>query len=476
MSGQEPHTLRFNGVDGSTGGPLFPPATPEELAGLACGERWAAGELEELRQWRQLLEDDHLDTRCGIEARDLAEAGWGVVFPETGAEEEREALAPLLAWRRRQAGARQERRFRELTYLRGESKARFLARHGVGPGPVDPDQLPYYLLLVGSPEEIPFGFQFQLDVQYAVGRLSLARAEDYARYAAGVVAAESNPAGGPRRASFFGVAHDPATELSLERLVEPLASQVGRGREGWTVEGVLGPAATKAALGELLGGPLTPALLFTASHGLGFPAGEPRQFSHQGALLCQDWPGTPAAIGPPRPDHYLAAEDVGDSACVAGLVAFFFACYGAGTPSHDGFAEGGKGRRRIARESFMARLPQRLLSHPRGAALAVVGHVDRAWSLSFDWPLAGRQVQVFESALERLLEGYPVGAAMEVFGQRYAEVSSDLSQLIEEVRWGARPDFLTLADLWTANNDARSYVVLGDPAVRLSSGPGAAAR
>jgi hypothetical protein len=462
-----PRSLVPNGIDASTGEPLFS-ATLEQIASLACGEPVAAGEGEELRRWAAALREDHLDARFEIDTRDLAQAGWGVILPEGKEDGLRQALAPLLALRKSQAGRLHENRYRELTGLRGESKARFLARHGQGPGPADPDILPYYLLLVADPAEISFRFQYQLDVQYAVGRLSFPTLEEYAHYAESVVAAERQGFRAARRVSFFGFAHpgDEATASSLRNLVEPLAAGVSRNRPDWPSETVLGQAATKAALSERMGGPLTPALLFTAGHGLGFRPTDPRHAPHQGALLCQDWPGPKGWRGPIPPEHYLSADDIADSASPAGLIAFHFACYSAGTPLYDSFAKEGE-QKKIAAESFVARLPQRLLGHPRGGALAVVGHVDRAWTFSFEWPEAGPRLQVFESAFGRLLDGYPLGAAMEYFNQRYAELFTDLLEEREEVRWGAEPDFLSLADLWTAANDARSYVVLGDPAVRL---------
>lgn len=475
MSSIEHRTLTLNGINATTGEPLLPSATLGQIAALACGERLAVGEVEELRRWRTYLREDHLDTRFQVDPRDLAQAGWGVIFPEGRQDELREALAPLLALRRAQAGSIDKNRYRELVHCRGESKTKFLARHRVGPGPVDPDRLPYYLLIAAGPGEVPFRFHHQIDLQYAVGRLSFDTVEEYRRYAESVVAAEQRAVMAPRQVSFFGVAHpgDPMTELSRRHLVEPLAARISRDRRDWQVETVVGSQATKAALAERMGGARTPALLFTASHGVGFKPGNPRQVAHQGALLCQDWPGPTVWRGPVPPDFYLAGDDVPDFASPAGLIAFLFACYGAGTPLYDSFGSEGEPRR-IASESFVARLPQRLLSHPRGGALAVVGHVDCVWAFSFDWLEAGEQLQVFESTLGRLLEGYPVGAAMEYFSQRYAELFTDLAEEREEVRWGAPPDVLGLSNLWTAAHDARSYVVLGDPAVRLAVEPTAA--
>ena len=475
------HKFSFNGINASNGQPLVQPLAPEQLVRLACGEPWDDEHLADLKEHHERISVDGMEVVFGVDPKSLSACGWGVIFPHDTSDEIRHALRPLLAHRRAAAGEVHEDLYRELAYRPGESKAKFLARHHVGPGPVNPRDLPYYLLLVGSPEEIPFSFQYQLDMQYAVGRIHFETAEEYSLYAQSVVTAETSPPTRHRTAAFFGVANrdDRATQRSVHNLVEPLAQHMGihwaPGSEhllpeqnGWTVEVARAEEATKERLGRLLGGGSTPALLFTASHGIGFDLDDPRQLPHQGALLCQDWPGPRRWSGRIPEEHYFCAEDVAERADLSGLIAFFFACYGAGTPQFDDFAHHTAQRKQIAPRSFLARLPQRLLAHPRGA-LAVVAHVDRAWSYSFDWPGAPRQLNVFNSTFGRLFDGYPIGSAMEFFNQRYAELSSDLSSLLGEVKYGDQPDLLSLPGLWTANNDARSYIVLGDPAVRLAT-------
>ena len=474
--------ITFNGINASTGEYLLPPLTHGDVAALAQGEVLDPARLAELRFRYEQATQAHFGVRAGVDPMKLEEAGWGVIFAHDADPAIREALSPLLEHRRRQATATDERYYKEYAgadgHRPGESKNAFLARHGAGPGPVDPAKVPYYLLIVGDPEAISYAFQYQLDVAYAVGRIHFAGADPgdtyakYAAYARSVVEAETKGRTRPRRAAFVGVrnAADRATQMSADHLVRPLAERMAQEHPAWTVQTVLGEEATKARLAGMLGGDETPALLFTGSHGAGFEAGDPRQIPHQGGLVCQDWPG-PRAWQKPLPEaFYVSGDDLGADADVHGLIAFHFACYGAGTPRLDAFAHTNSGasqRAEIARRAFVAGLPQALLSHPRGGALAVIGHVERAWSYSFVWRGAGEQTVTFESAFTQLLAGCPVGMAFECFNERHAELSVALAVEMEEIKFGKTPDERELAGIWTANNDARGYAIIGDPAVRL---------
>lgn len=525
----------FNGINGATGGYLLPPLSTDELADLARGRplQLDADELDGLGKHARRSKRHGFRVAEGVDPRKIEEAGWAVVFPrlrgrgtvrgeDAAAHEKRmaairEALAPLIAHRRAQASRIKAGRFKELTYsisvpggaatleeagrLRTESKARFFGRQEPpvdGNAAVDPDAFPYYVMLVGSPEEIPYRFQYQLDVQYAVGRLHFDTVEEYAHYAQSVVLAETSGLSLGRRMALWGprTRGDAATELSSEHLLTPLSTWLGGelfadpkfvGEHGtWTLDGADIGVGSKAKLGELLGGARTPALLLTASHGLCYPLDHGWHRSHTGALLCQDW-----TLGDvPREDDLFAASDLASDAHVAGMVAFHFACYGAGLPGRDSFeiyekgvtsrsdgAGGSAGSKRLTGQPFVSRLPQRLLSHPKGGALAVIGHVDRAWGSSFF--MQGRrsdaaQLSVFRSTLQRLLQGYPVGCAMDYFNERYAATTSDLANAISQYQEDGFSDEYEdpawMADQWLTSNDARNYAVIGDPAVRVCAG------
>jgi hypothetical protein len=463
--------LFFNGVDATTGSYLIPPLSVEAVSRLARGERFEPDHLDELRSRHTRKSEATFGTAEGVDPRDLAQAGWGLLTAAGEAAAVIDALRPLIEHRRRQASRVREGRFRVLTgadgYRPDESKQAFLARHGVGPGPADPDRMPYYLLLVGDPEAIPYPFQYQLDVQYAVGRICFDTLDEYATYAAAVVTAETSPPTRTTTATFFAPRNpdDPATSLSADELIHPLADRLQHDHPEWTIERLIGPQAGKAALLDRLGGGATPSLLFTASHGAGYPNAHPQQRERQGALVCQEWRGPGTAVDD---DDAVSSQDIGEDATLAGLVTFHFACFGAGTPAWDDFGQRDGGtRQQLAPAPFVAALPQRLLGHAQGGALAVVGHVDRAWGYSFAWPGAGRQTEVFRSSVARLLAGHPIGSALEFLDERYAELSSDLSAALEDISYGKRPDHRALATMWTANNDARGFTILGDPAVRL---------
>src|SRR5947209_1994282 len=340
-------SLSFNGIDGTTGSYLTPPLPADQVAKLARGQTIDPDHLREIQSRHYRDTEATFGPIEGVDPKNLSSAGWGVVFAHNSPAGVREALSPLLDHRRAQAARQKDHRYKDYARQNGyrvgdpkESKRAFLARGGAAAGmPADPDKVPYYLLLVGDPEAIPYSFQYQLDVEYAVGRLWFEKPDGtpdldaFARYARSVVEAESGKVSLPRTAAFVGARNDGdrATTLSADHLVRPLAERLAKERAGWGISTAVRDQARKADLAGLLNGPDVPALLFTASHGMGFPSGDPRQLPHQGALLCQDWPG-PISWGekPIPPEHYLAADDVGDGARLLGLIAFHFACCGAG--------------------------------------------------------------------------------------------------------------------------------------------------
>jgi hypothetical protein len=475
--------LHLNGIDASTGGPMDDfPITTDMIAKVARGQKISPEELKDAKMKKALSNQAaHFGVAEGIDNTDLSQTGWGLVFPASlpkkSVDAIKEAMKPLLDLRKSQAGAVDESFYKEFIgeekgLKNGESKNDFLKRYGRGPGPADPASgVPYYMLLVGSPETIPYTFQYQLDVQYGVGRLYFDKLEDYYRYATSVVEAEKKKLARAKQAAFFGVANpdDRATAMSAEHLIKPLASQMKGQYKDWKVDVIAPEKATKANLANYMGGKDTPAVLFTASHGMNFKVDDPRLLRHTGALLCQDWPGPKARV-PVKEEAYFSADDIAADADVFGMFAFVFACFGGGIPKSDNFYRQAFGQQKdIAPYAFVSQLPLKLLAHPKGGALGVFAHVERAWGSSIVWDGAVADVETFDSTLDALLNGKPAGAATEYFNERYAEISTMLTEELDQTTPDNQDD-VKLAGMWTSNNDARNYSFIGDPAVRLAVG------
>jgi hypothetical protein len=468
-----PQLIVANGISGVTGQYAVAPQPLKDLAralkkkpGKESAPRHVIQRGEKLKQ--------RSFTRAlpwGVEPHDVARAGWAILFHEEETAAVRKAMKPLVDHRRRQVG--DDSRVKELVYQTGESASAWLGRHDVSWHNVTPEKVPYYLLCVGSPKKLPFEVMHEIDSDYCVGLLDFETPDEYSRYAKSVVDYET--AGGVSTAKevvFFGTRHpfDEATALSADWLVGPLADGAGSDpavapQLGFRQRKLVGPDATRQALLQEFEGTVSrPAVLFTASHGMVWPSGDPHQLAAQGALLCQDFPG----FGSVLPSHFVAGGDVPDTARVHGLIGFHFACYGAGTPREDLYAfDLEQEVPTIAPDPFVAALPRRLLSHPKGGALACIAHVERAWGSSITGVASSPQIRAFQRALATLLVGKPAGVAVQEFNDLSATLSEILARLLGDVARKKAVDDGELVSTWTARNDAGGFVLIGDPAVRL---------
>jgi hypothetical protein len=415
----------------------------------------------------------------GFDPRDLAQAGWGIILAANANPAIVEALAPLLDLRRAQAGER----FRIFEGKQGfhpsrDTKNTFLARNGAGPGPANPVRVPYYLLLAGSPEEIPYRFQSQLDIQYAVGRVCFDTLDDYAAYAATVARVKRETVRRPCRAVVFGVSHpdDSHTQLTVSTLIQPLVDRLRSRYPDLKMTTLIGTEASKRNLISVLSEDTAPGLLITSGHGVVFPEGDPRYVAHQGALVCADWPGPTAWRGPLPPDFYFSADDIAESMHLDGMIALHYSSFSAGASPQDSalqkLATKGVGLDPSGyRKPLASKLAKFMLAHRRGGVLAVVGLMDQEWGYVLHGDKGDGHTKVVQSVVMRLLDGFPVGNALEYVNDRYAELSTILSSDMEEITFGKQANPRELVQMWTENRDVRSFVTFGDPAVRLASTP-----
>ena len=150
------------------------------------------------------------------------QAGWAVVFHKDEDVAVKKEVMRLYEHRRQQI--KDDLRVKVLEYAGEAGWREWLAKYRVGAGNVNPFRVPYYLLLVGGPQRIPFDFCQMLSLEYAVGLLHFDDAAAYGRYVDSVIAYEAGKAPpGAKEAVFFRTSGDRATDLSAAHLVAPLA-------------------------------------------------------------------------------------------------------------------------------------------------------------------------------------------------------------------------------------------------------------
>ena len=384
---------------------------------------------------------------------DLDKQGWAAIFSDEVSPSIKNALHPLLSLRKKQAG----RLYKEFTYQNGESYLDFISRHGIAPGaPLNSEQMPFFLCVVGGPKEIPFSFTASLESKYAVGRICFADPKLYLQYAQSIVDFEIKDQPYERKMTILSASHpdDPTMNLCYDNLIKPLPELINEALNKWKIKIVTGLSATKEVFKKTLNTKTGGNLIFLAAHGLSH-----KDKRLQGSLVTSDWqPGKKL-----NESMFFSIDDVPDSANVKGKIFFVFGCFTAGQSNDYGPSDNPKAGLSTAEDtsSYISSLSQELLSHKNGSALAFIGHTGFAFEQSFMWK-GNSQPHTIAEVLKSLLMGLPAGLAMQAISNK----SQELNLCLQEMRRNkaSAEDIFYLSK---ALEDARSYVLLGDPLARF---------
>lgn len=340
------------------------------------------------------------------------------------------------------------------------------------------DPVPHFVVLAGSPQHLPFALQVSLACVAWVGRLDFSTVDDtketqhpdlFAQYVDKVLRnerGETEPtnaevvvwatSGGPR---------DP-TRYSRALMAGPLADRI-ESKAKFAVTRLFDGDATAEVL-KRTASSSRPRLVFTASHGdaVAQSRGVDEQAIQNGALIGQD-------------GARFAASDLpaADQPFVEGGVIFSFACFGYGTPARSGYTHWWPEIQPYqAPFELVSALPKAAIAHPRGP-IGYIAHADYAVLHAFanaDRPgsdgttaLAPR-LKAFRETLDEALLDRPVGAVLEPIAGQLSLLNLQLTDMWDAAQTvgAAVATNDRLVDAFLRRNDARYYLILGDPAAR----------
>jgi hypothetical protein len=255
--------------------------------------------------------------------------GWGLLLPENeaisegaraAAEDAPEPIRRLLDARPGSPVFRYRADTWGSSYLRRyfADRAAHDTRITGGATGTKPGHMPRYLLIVGSPEQVPWEVQFRLNVSVCVGRLDLPP-EGLGNYVDALIARWPESLGRSEAPVVWAVdhGHDDITWLMRRVIAEKVGEQFTADDQiGERARLLMGDQATVANLTDALAA-VPPRLVITASHGMTGPLDDPvamardlgmlvdqnRQLLHPGPLLERWQPDgaiwyapTPAAL------------------------------------------------------------------------------------------------------------------------------------------------------------------------------------
>ncbi len=423
------------------------------------------------------------------DANVLEKQKWALLVPDTDSQGRYESLAGELVAQRE---ADQDCRVNVIRVPTGMSaveahnwrEENYPQQYGGGEG-----NRPRYLLLMGDIDEISLATQLVLGIDSFPGRLACETDDGYSAYVDKVLRWQRKPSPKSAARSLFYTVDDgtQATGHGYDKLITPLHSECAK---VWQTRRAAYPAESVHSHGwgdepdpdDFLdvAGKDTPSVLFSLSHGKG-PPRRSRSWTRERARLLQGSMqfGRAGAV---------TREEVGHGNFLPGGFWFYFACFGAGTPSESAFArwlalrgdDNPKLRQVLAGLAkdggFTSGVTKAALANPNGP-LAIYGHFDLAWSFSFESPRGTRshpisRAKSFFTPLAKLLQKERAGAAFLALQLELGRVNAEINTTYAAAQLNAgtvhgAPETTALSNLWMLREDLGHYVLLGDPAVRL---------